>query len=356
MTFVHAVTPIAGSATPDHPHRPARVDHTTPWPPATSWIVAAAALASVLALGLWAGVLWRYLQPSAFRGSLILGLPRSAGFVLFVARAVAHSMVIAGAGVAAFGRRRAARWLLLGGGAGVITLALISFVTSTLLQSGLTTPRTGPDFVVGIALDGALLVATNLLHLLLVWAMSRKDTEDAAGADRSTATDLQLQGTLSYSTGRPLGGAPVVAAIVAAGAVSSVSQLISLGAITWVNFQPSAFHSIATSWGVAGLIVSILFALGHSAVVAGAALLFWRRRAGRTIFLLGALTIVTVRLYGYARFLVAPPADMPRNRGPEWIAQSIGDIARIGTMLLVYALALLAVTRLAAGLPQLRDD
>src|SRR5947207_12221125 len=99
MTFVHAVTPIASSATPDYPHRPARVDHTTSWPPATSWIVAATALASVLALGLWAGVLWRYLQPSAFRSSLILGPSLSVGFVLFVGRALSHAMVIGGAAV-----------------------------------------------------------------------------------------------------------------------------------------------------------------------------------------------------------------------------------------------------------------
>src|SRR3954451_3744690 len=116
-SFVHAVTPIAGFDSPDQPQRPAV--RATSWPPATSWIVAAAALASVLALGVWAGVLWRYLQPSAFRSSLILGPPRSAGFVLFVGRALSHAMVIGGAAVAALGWRRAARWPLLAGGAGV---------------------------------------------------------------------------------------------------------------------------------------------------------------------------------------------------------------------------------------------
>src|SRR3954454_12471804 len=119
-SFVHPVTPIAGSDSPDPPRRPARVTGAAAWPPATSWIAAAAALASVLALGLWAGVLWRYLQPSAFRGSLILGRPLSVGFVLFVGRALAHAMVISGAAAAALGWRRAARWPLILGAAGVV--------------------------------------------------------------------------------------------------------------------------------------------------------------------------------------------------------------------------------------------
>jgi hypothetical protein len=357
MTFVHAVTPIAGSATPDDPQRPATVDHTPAWPLATSWIVAAAALASVLALGLWAGVLWRYLQPSAFRGSLILGRPLSVGFVLFVARAFAHALVIGGAAAGVLGWRRAARWPLLVGGTAVVAIALINFTTLTVFQSGLRIPRTGADFVVGVAVDGAPLVGTNILYLLLVWAMSHKYVDDHARPDRPTVSEVGPAPALAYSAGEPRDGRPEVAAILAAVAVNSAAQIVDLAAWTWISLEPAAFHSYGSSGGLAGWITSGVFFLGYAAVVAGAAgLLLWRRRAGRTILALGAVTVVALRIYGYARFLAAPPAGMARTHGPELIVYTIADVARIGTMLLVYALAVAAVTYLAAGLPQLRDD
>jgi hypothetical protein len=162
---------------------------------------------------------------------------------------------------------------------------------------------------------------------------------------------------LAYSAGEPRDGRPEVAAILAAVAVNSAAQIADLAAWTWISLQPAAFHSYGTSGGLAGWITSGLFFVGYAAVIVGAAvLLLWRRRSGRMILLLGAVTVVALRIYGYARFLAAPPAGMARDQGPELIVNTVASIAQLGTMLLVYALALVAVTRLAAGLPQLRDD
>src|SRR5678816_4403642 len=93
------------------------------WPRETWWVIAAAAVASTLALLVWGGLLWRYVQPSAFSRRMTMAPVRSQQFLLFVAGAAAHAIVLVGVAAVPFGRR-AAQALLMAGAGAVVALAL----------------------------------------------------------------------------------------------------------------------------------------------------------------------------------------------------------------------------------------
>lgn len=303
------------------------------WPVETRAIVVAAAVVSLLSLVTWGGTLWRYVQPSAFpRSRLTLGQPLSPDFASFVLHAAMNVLVVVGA-LTALANRRLARRLMLAGALGVLVLAVYQFASFTLLQTGLTIRRQGPDRLVFAAIDGARLVQMNLVHGLVVLVMT-------------------LRGPWTRTTADPSLSWPVeTVLIVAAVAVASAVAVADRAAILWIRLQPHLFKRIgAGDWTV---LAYTLFAAGlvlHLLVLGGAGLgLFGRRlTAARRLLLLAAVGLLCLTAYGYARSVLAPPPDFPRYQGPEAIVTGVGSAARLLIADSAQVLLIFAMTRRSA--------
>jgi hypothetical protein len=321
---------------------------TSAWPAETWWVIAAAALASMLALLNWGGTLWRYVQPSAFSGRMTMQPVRSALFALFVASALAHAVVLVGVAVVPFGRR-AGRVLLLAGAGAVIALALYQFFRSAVLVNGFRTPSRGPDRLVNIATAGAWFATNTIPHLLLVYAVARRppfDPRAAAAADAYAAESESPQPELRYFPGANDPPAPERAAIVLLAGVSSVAAILQSAAILWLMLAPQSFRTIGASRGWYETTMLATGAALNLIVVCGAAALLLRRRTiGRRLLLAAAAGLILFYLYGHTHFLLSPPADYPKYVGAERYVDVVGAVARFGATAIVYALAVAAVGR-----------
>jgi hypothetical protein len=297
------------------------------WPPETKAIVAAAAVVSLLALLTWGGSLWRYLQPSAFRGTMILEPWPSVDFALFVLRGAMSVAVMAGA-LVALGSRNVARRVLLVAALTMLAIALYQFATFSVFQTGLTRRREGPDQVYWLVDDGSRLVTTHLVYGLMVLALTR-----------------QSAATASLAGPRPW----ITQVIVAAAAVDCVVHVAATGANVWVALQPSLFKTIGsgawTSYGITMLVVRVLLYL--LVITGAAAALAWRRhRLGRRLLLLGAGGLVALALYFYVEsFVATPPPGFPRYKGAERVTNAVYDVGRVITMEMIHVLVLFALTR-----------
>src|SRR4051794_27736759 len=177
--------PVSGA----FPPRPARVLPLEPadrpvWSCETCAVVVGAVFVSLLALLVWGTILWRYLQPSAFQGRLMLGPPLSVEFALFVLRPLAHAAVLAGAVVAWMGRP-AARRLLLVGGLGAVALGLVFFVRTNLFP---VSRSKGADVVFYVVDGGVRFVNSRIPHMLRVLAMTRPGARRGRIADAPPAS------------------------------------------------------------------------------------------------------------------------------------------------------------------------
>lgn len=318
------------------------------WPPETWWVIAAAAVASALALLNWGGLLWRYVQPSAFSPKVVLGPVRSLQFALFVASAAAHAVVLVGVATVPFSRR-AARVLLLAGAASVIALALYQFIYSAGLRSGFRAPGRGPDRLVSVASAGAWFATHAIPHLLLMYTIARRplfDPRAAAAADAFAAGTKAPSAELGYFPGENQGLAPERAAIVLLAGVNSVAAILEDAAILWIMVAPQSFKTIGAT---RGWYETTLLAIGGTlklVVICGAASLLLRRRtAGRRLLLAGAAGLILFYFFGHMHFLLSPPWDYPKYVGAERLVDVVGALARFGAVVIVYALAVAAAGR-----------
>jgi hypothetical protein len=311
---------------------PALTYHTTPagtarWSAETKAIVAAAAVVSLLSLLTWGGTLWRYLQPSAFRGTLILEPWPSVDFALFVLRAVMNLAVIGGA-LAAIGSQRVARRVLLSAGLCLLAIALYQFATFSVFQTGLTRRREGPDQVAWLVMDGGRLVGMYLVHGLLVLALTR---------------------AAQPATSSPAGWPWVTQLVVAAAAVDSVVRVADVAALVWIRLQPSLFKTIGSgAWTTYGTTMLVIRVLLYLAVIGGAAAaLLWRRhRPGRRLLLLGAGGLLSLALYFYVEsFVATPPPDFPRYKGAERVTNIVSHAGRVLTGAMIHGLVIFALAR-----------
>ena len=293
------------------------------WSAETKAIVAAGAVVSLLALLTWGGSLWMYLRPADFSGRLILQPWPSVDFALFVLRAALHAAVIAGA-LAAVASQRVARRILLPAALCVVALGLYQFASFSVFQTGLTRRREGADQVVWLAMDGARLVGTYLVHGLMAVALARPSARAASGPAVSDT-------------------------IVIAAAVDSVVRLADRGALVWISLQPALFKSIGSApWTPHAAGVMAAAVLLHLALISGAAaaLLSRGRHAGRRLLLLGAAGLLALNVYGFVRpFVTAPPPGMPRYQGPQAITNTVNAVGRVLTGEMIHVLVILAMAR-----------
>jgi len=306
-------------------------------------VIAAAAVASVLALVNWGGLLWRYLQPSAFNGRVVLGPPKSAQFALFVAGAAVHFIVLAGVAIVPLSRR-VARAALLTGAAGVVAMALYQFGSSTVR-----TPFRGPDRLIVAASAGSWFGTQAIPHLLLIYCLARRPRFDRRAADAAEAFASE-SGTpsteLRYFPGAKEGLGSERAAIVLAAAVASVAAMLGDVAIAWIMLAPQSFRTVFSSpGGYEKAMLAIGGTLDLVFVCGAAALLLRRRRVGRRLLLAGAFALILLHLIGQTRFLISPPRNYPRYAGAERLLDVVGAVARFGAAVIVYALAVAAVGR-----------
>jgi hypothetical protein len=326
------------------------------WPAETWWVIAAAGVSSVLALLTWGGLLWRYVQPSAFNGRMALGPVRSLQFALFVAGAAAHAVVLVGIATVPFSRRAARALLLVGAGA-VVVLTLYQFINSAALRSGFRAPSRGPDHLVSVASAGAWFVTHAIPHLLLMYSVARRpqyDPRAAAAADAFAAETEAPSAELGYFPGENQRLAPERTAIVLLAGANSVAAVLEDAAILWIMLAPQSFKTIGATRGwYETLMLAIGGALNLAVVCGVASLLLRRRSAGRRLLLAGAGGIILFYLYGQTHFLFSPPRDYPRYVGAERLVDVVGALARFGAAVIVYALAVAAVGRRSprAGTP-----
>ena len=310
---------------------PALTYHTTPpgdtgWSAETKAIVAAAAVISFLSLLTWGFSLWMHLQPSAFRGRLLLQPWPSVDFARFVLHAVLNVAVIAGA-LMAFVSHKVARRVLLVSSLCLLAVALYQFASFSVFQTGLTNRREGADQVYWLVDDGARLVWMYTVHGLMLLALARPT-----------------------SPGSPPGGGtvPVTDLIVAAAAVGAVVRLVQAGVSVWLSLQPSLFRTIRsgpfTAYRIVILSVTVLLIL---ALIGGAALWLLRHRrvVARRLLLIGAAGLLALSVYGYVKFRVSPPPDFPREKGLERVKNTTSAIGRIITTEMIHGLLIFALTR-----------
>ena len=319
-----------------------------PWPPETCAIVVGAAAASVFALVVWLGVLWRYVQPSAFGGRLLLG---PIDFPLYVLRGVFAAVVLLGA-VAALLRRRWARRFLLAGGLGVVAHGLAYFAKVSIHPYG---PERGADVVYNVTDRGVWFVNMYLPHLLLVLAMAWPGARGRPRAEASAAAEAPAGGVGAVQDRRLLPYSEHVdddadrvqvrrAIVVAAGVDALASLSLSL-MLFWVALQPSAFQSIGTNRSYLTSFVPIGSVASELTLIVGAVALLARRRWGRPLVLAGAAMWFALLAWSWTMTWVFRRSYLPRYRGAEWVVNVTSDTSQRLTTAVVYALLVFVLLR-----------
>ena len=319
------------------------------WRPETMAIVVGAAVASMFALLVWGGVLWRYLAPKTFRSGLILGGPLSPDFIAFVLRAVFHVLVLAGA-VSAFARRPSvARRLLLAGALGVVANGLYHFVRVNLFPYS---ARRGPDVLFNAVDTGVRFIEMGIPHMLLALAMGRPVRGHAApsgGAPLPVApVDLE-QGRPDPAQPIPYSAhgddRPIEArAVVLAAGVAALASLACFAMLACVAALPSGFQTIRVNWSDFTWITPA-YLITDAALLVGAAAALFGRRWARPVLLAAAWLRLALFAYGFVHSWTHPPGGMPRYKGPELAVSLTTDFARIVTTATVYVLLIYVLRR-----------
>ena len=301
-----------------------------PWRPEATAIVVGAAAASVFGLGLWGGVLWRFLQPAAFQGRIAFWPTVPVGLAVLFLGGLFHVTVVAGA-AAMFARSAAARLLLLLGGAGVLALHVFHLVASSWPRPAVT----ASDLFFGASAAGVQLLSMALPHALLLFVVTRRAArrmllagKDASIAEAGDAWPIEAK------------------AIVLAVSVNALCLLAQSGVSVWFAnsgplLRPSQFAQSIRYW-----LILLAYTGVYATLLAGGAVALLRRRARPARLLVaGAAGWAALRFYGFAASWWFPPSDFPRYRGAELVVNVTYAIFQTGTLAVIYALTLYVATR-----------